>query len=66
MHRPPYSGGSMALLSLLQWALPFVQPPIPLKLLWTYWLGLLLLSPVPGLCRELVPGTRVMSGVAIS
>lgn len=59
MPRPPTeSGDSMALLSLLQWALPFVQPPLPLKLLWTCWLGLLLLSPVPGLGPEQAAGSR--------
>lgn len=44
----PYAqaGDSMALLSLLQWALPFIQPPPPLKLLWTCWLDLLF-SPGP-------------------
>lgn len=44
MPRPhTWAGGSTTWLSPLQWALPFVQPPPPLKLLWTCWLGLILL-----------------------
>ena len=46
--RPRAQARHYGLASLLQWALPFVLPPPPLKLLSTCWLGLLL-SLVPGL-----------------
>lgn len=46
--RPRAQARQCSLASLLQWALPFVSPPPPIKLLSTCWLGLLL-SPVPGL-----------------
>lgn len=49
MPRPPYTGWGQHGLAFPPSVGPaLVQPPLPLKLLWTCWLGLLL-SPVPGL-----------------
>lgn len=45
---PRHRTGQHGRASLLQWALPFVQPPPPLKLLWTCCLDFLF-SPAPGL-----------------
>lgn len=55
------AGDSMALLSLLSWALPFTRPPAPLKLLWTCRLDLLFSQ-----CPALGPGRTCHSRAALT